>query len=454
MSFLIPLALCWFAAIGLSLLDGRRRAVALTAVAVLLAAFVVDVQVATETLQGRAFEDITGRWAAGVGIRLHVDSLSALFALTSTLVLVAVLVHELIAGIRARLFPALLLFLAAGLHGVFFTGDAFNFYVFFELSMVTAFALAAYGHTDAALRATWVFVMANLVGSVLLLSAITSLYHLTGTLDLSQIALRKELDGGTPLMLSAALMFAAFALKLGLFPFHAWLPPVYRDTRPAVAAAFAGALTLVGSYGLLRLGLVLFSAELTSAGPLLQGLGAASVLYGTLLGVHRSRPAEAVAYAAIAHAGYLMIAVGLGGTAGIVAALWLTVAGALDKSGLFLSLEAPSSGGRFTHIVAAMSSIGIPLTAGFLGKLYLLRAAALAEAWLPLAAVLVAGAMSIPLLFRAYDRTSGPGRDRLGPPSRALVSVALALVVVWIGVAPGPVTRLLHAAAAALGAAP
>jgi multicomponent Na+:H+ antiporter subunit D len=454
LSILLPLALCWLSAIAFCLLDGTRRSVGLLALFVLLATLGVDVLLALDAASGQVLEDVTGRWSAGVGIRLHVDALSALFALCATLVLVAVLTHELVAGVKARVFPSLILFLAAGLHGLFFTGDAFNFYVFFELSMVSAFALAAYGHDPAALRATWVFVMANLVGSVLLLVSITSLYDLTGTLDLVHMAERADLLEGTQLLVPGALLFAALALKLGLFPFHAWLPPVYRDTRPAVAAAFAGALSLVGSYGLLRLGLGVFRTELVAAGPLLTGLGAASVLYGTLLGLHRYRPAEAVAYAAIAHAGYLMIAVGIGGPTGVIAALWLTVAGALDKSALFLSLETPGSAGRFAHIVAAMSSVGIPLTAGFLGKLYLVRAVALDEQWVALVAVIAAGAMSIPLLFRAYDLLSGPSRDALPHRWRAAISVGLAAVLLFIGVVPAPLTSLMHAAAAALGAPP
>src|SRR5690606_82371 len=126
----------------------------------------------------------------GIGIRLRVDAASALFATVTTLVLFGVLAHEILEGIRARVFPALLLFLCVGLHGVFFTGDAFNFYVFFEVSMVSAFALASYGHGGAALRATWVFVVVNLLGTVMLLGGVTALYHVSGTLDLQAIAIR------------------------------------------------------------------------------------------------------------------------------------------------------------------------------------------------------------------------------------------------------------------------
>lgn len=454
MTFLMPLAVPWFAAIGVVAFDGRRRGVAALSAAALLAVLVVDVILLLATANGAVYEDVTGRWPQGVGIRLYVDAASALFATLSAFILFVVLVHEALEGIRSRAFPALVLFLCVGLHGVFFTGDAFNFYVFFELSMVSAFALASYGHGRAELRATWIFVVVNLLGSVLLLAGVTALYHVSGTLDLEGLARRAEVSDAMPLLLPAALVLSAFSLKLGLFPFHFWVPPVYRDTRPAVAALFSGALASIGSYGLLRIGFGVFGPELEAARALLVVLGVGSALYGSVLSFHRKVAAETFAYVAIAHAGLLMTAIGVGGDRGITAALWLLIAGALDKSLLFLSLDVPAAKGRFACGIAATSSSGIPLTVGFLGKLALLEAAVYEGAIVVAVLVVVATAFSIGGLFRSFWQAPEPEPREGGHGPRATFVFLLAVVVLLLGAAPLVVTDLVRAASAAFGGTP
>lgn len=454
MSFVAPLALAWLVAVGVAALDGRRRAVGVVAAVALAGVLLFDALLLARTLDGVTLEEVTGRWDAGIGIRLRVDAASAFFATLSSVVLFFVLVHEAIEGIRSRAFPALVLFLSVGLHGVFFTGDAFNFYVFFELSMVSAFALASYGHGGAELRATWVFVVVNLLGSVMLLGGVTALYHVSGTLDLDAMTARAALEGDMPLLLPAALVLAAFSVKLGLFPFHFWVPPVYRDTRPAVAAIFSGALATIGTYGLLRLGFGLFAPELEGARFLLVLLGAASALYGSVLAFHRRVAGETFAYASIAHAGLLMIAIGVGGENGVQAALWLMLAGSLDKTLLFLALDVPGAKGRLASGMGAMSASGIPVTIGFLGKLALLRAAVEADAIGVAIVVVIATAFAIGGLFRSFWRAPEaeprPEMRRGG----ALLPFALIVAVVLLGAAPRLVSPIIHAAAAALGGAP
>lgn len=455
MIFLAPLALPWLTAVGVVAFDGRRRAVAGVAALALLLVLALDVVLLFETARGVVYEDVSGRWPQGVGIRVYVDAASALFATVSAFILFALLVHEALEGIRSRAFPGLVLFLCVGLHGVFFTGDAFNFYVFFEVSMVSAFALASYGHGRAELRATWIFVVVNLLGSVLLLAGVTALYHVSGTLDLEGLALRAEQQGEImPLLVPAALVLSAFSLKLGLFPFHYWVPPVYRDTRPAVAALFAGALATIGSYGLLRIGFGVFGPELESARGLLVVLGVGSALYGSVLSFHRKVAAETFAYVSIAHAGLLMTAIGVGGVHGIEAALWLMLAGALDKSLLFLSLDVPGGKGRLLSGIGATSASGIPLTVGFIGKLALLDAAVASGALLVAVLVVVATAFSIGGLFRSFWQTPEPEPRSGGHGPRATFVFVLALAVLLFGAAPLLLRVSVHAAALALGGAP
>src|SRR5690606_22186814 len=119
-----------------------------------------------------------------------VDGFGLWFATICAGVAAAVMIHEGATRVGSRLFPALLVLMCAGLHGAFFTGDLFNFYVFFEISVVTSFALAAYGYGRAEVRGSFVYVALNLLGSVLFLFGVAALYPTTGTLDFTDIAVR------------------------------------------------------------------------------------------------------------------------------------------------------------------------------------------------------------------------------------------------------------------------
>ena len=137
---------------------------------------------------------------------------------------------------------------------MFLTGDLFNFYVFFELSMTAAYILATYGGTRRELGAALVFTTVNLLGTFVFLLSVAGLYHVTGTLDMAQIAARvADVDPNAAILIAVG-FFVAFSVKLGLFPFHFWLPTVYTGARPAVAAILSGGLANIGAYGLLRFG--------------------------------------------------------------------------------------------------------------------------------------------------------------------------------------------------------
>ncbi len=156
----------------------------------------------------------------------------------------------------------------------------------------------------------------NLLGSVFFLMAIAALYHVTGTLEMQDIAARGALVVPNSRILIAALIFVAFSVKLGLFPFHFWLPAVYTGTRPAVAAILSGALANIGSYGLLRFGGDMLTGELQLGSAALLVLGTASIIYGALQAISRHAPSEVLAYSSIGQVGYIMIALAVGGTWG------------------------------------------------------------------------------------------------------------------------------------------
>jgi multicomponent Na+:H+ antiporter subunit D len=453
----LPLGIAWVGAVVVGCLDGRRRGVQILAAAILAAALAAMVALAAAVFRDGPVQVVAGGWAPGVGIRLRADALGVSFAVVSLAVLLVCLLYETTGQVRARSFPALVLAMAAGLSGLFLTADAFNFYVFFEISMTAAYVLTAYGEKARQLRSAVIFSVANLLGSIFFLFAIAALYHVTGTLDMASIAARARVTEENPMMTIGAMLFAAFGIKLGLFPFHPWLPPVYTGTRPAVAAILSGALAGIGSYGLLRFGAGILDRELATAAPVLALLGVASILYGGVQAVSRHDPLEVLAYSSIGQVGYVLIALAIGGPAGYAAAVLFALLNAAIKTLLFLA--APTRGwlAGVPFAVGALAVAGVPPVSGFWSKAAVIRASleapGLASAALILA-IVVGGALSFVYMFQVYQRTyweATVDRATVSTPGRRLIVAALAVTVLLLGLLPGPLLAVSERAAAVLG---
>jgi multicomponent Na+:H+ antiporter subunit D len=429
----------------LAFLDGRRRGVAAFAAAGLALLGVLLALLLWQVIDAGAEEIVSGGWPAGIGIRLRADALGTTFALLTTLVITAATLQQAARGITSRAFPALAAFLALGLVGLFFTADAFNFYVFFEVAMTASFALAAYGDEPRQYRAAYTFAVVNLLGSVIFLTSVAGLYHVTGTLDMSLAAERTASAPSTALFAIAATMFVAFGLKLGLFPFHFWLPPVYRDTVPAVAAMLSGALANIGTYGLIRFGSSVLQPALADGSWVLLALGGASVLYGGLLALSRTIYAEVLAYSSISQAGYILLAIGLGGPVGYAAAVVYGIANSLNKTLLFLTGDLRVPLLAHTAALGAWSVAGLPPSSGFFAKAALFRAGVLHEHHGVMAVIGVGSVLSIAYMGQAHVRrfwTVSPRSTAGASPVVWLVLAVLALLTVALGVWPEPLFRI------------
>lgn len=457
MMLVIPLGIAWFASAGLALLDGRRRWVGWAGVAALAASLVGIVVLVVVVVTDGPVQTVAGGWPEGVGITLRADALGITFAVLSVSVLLIALCYEVLAGIRSRAFPALVLAMATGLIGLFLTADFFNFYVFFEIAMVSAYVLTSYGERPNQFRAATIFLTVNLLGSVLFLIAIAALYHLTGTLNMAQLAARIPIVQVNPSILSAALIFVAFGVKLGLFPFHFWLAAVYTGTSPAVAAILSGALANIGSYGLLRFGGDLLPRELEQAAPVLLILGGASILYGGLQAVSCGDPREVIAYSSIGQVGYILVALAIGNHIGYTAAVLFAMTNAINKTLLFLAIPLRGRLIGTALAVGAFGVTGLPPAAGFIGKASIFRAS-LAESSVALVILLFLGsALSFLYMFQVYGRVfwSAERTDEASPRSLRLVVVSLAVASLVLGIWPEPLLSLSDQAASVLpGRAP
>ncbi|CAM2835986.1 oxidoreductase [Mycobacterium intermedium] len=448
MSLSLALLVPWAAGTLLIALDGRRRYVAWSAVAALVATLVAIVFLTFDALSPGPEQVTTGGWQAGVGIVLRADALGVAFALVSVLVLIFAVASEAIVGVHSRTFPGLVVLLAAGLTGLFLTADVFNFYVFFEISMIASYALTTYGGLVRQLRAALIFAAVNLLGSFVFLISVAGTYHITGALAMSDVAQRIHDAGPNATLLVAVGFFVAFSVKLGLFPFHFWLPTVYTGTRPAVAAILSGAVANIGSYGLLRFGAGLFPDELRLAATAIIVLGVASMLYGGVVAVSRGDVVETLAYSAIGQVGYMLIALGIGGSIGLATAVVYSIINAVNKGVLFLAagLRGPLVAAAFA--IGAFSVAGVPPAAGFIAKLEVFRTAVAAGNPVLLVLLVVGSVLSLVYMFQVYQRRFWRPADPSAAvvevsalPARALV-LGFAVLVLAAGLAAEPLLSL------------
>jgi len=452
----LPAGIPWVLAALLAFLDGRKRWVGLVGGAGLAASLASLVWLTLVVLREGTVETVAGGWPEGVGITLRADALGVTFAAVSVAVILASLLYEVALGVRWRAFPPLVLLVAAGLNGLFLTGDAFNFYVFFEISMTASFVLVGYREKDYQVRAAFVFAVVNLLGSVVFLIGIAALYSITGSLDMAAIASRTDaLDPGSVIVV-ATVIFSAFCLKLGLFPFHFWLPAVYVGSHPPVAAILSGALANIGGYGLLRFGGGLLPRELAFGSAAVMVLGTASIVYGALQAISRRDTSEVMAYSAIGQVGYILLALGVGGPLGFTAAVLYSVVNSLNKGVVFLAagLRGPLVGAAFA--VGAFSIAGVPPAAGFVGKIAVFKAALAEGSALTAAALIVlvfaGSALSFLYAFQVYQRRFLAPREgeKPGPLAARLVVLSMAALLLLLGLWPEPLIYLSEAAAGAL----
>jgi len=448
----LALVVPWAAGAVLVALDGRGRIVCWLCVGTLATEIGALVALAVQVLPGRAVHSVTGGWPADVGIVLRADSLGVAFALVSAVMLLAAVVQSIVEGVQERTFPGLVVLLATGLNGLFLTGDMFNFYVFFEIAMTAAYVLTTYGGGRRELGAALVFAAVNLLGSSVFLLAIAGVYRVTATLAMETIALRMADVEPNAAILIAVGFFIAFGVKLGLFPFHFWLPTVYTGARPAVAAILSGALANIGAYGLIRFGAGLLPNELALGATALILIGCASIVYGGVLAVSRRDPAETLAYSAIGQVGYVLVALGVGGPVGLAAAVLYALVNSLNKTMLFLAVGVRGPLISAVFALGALSVAGMPPAVGFLGKLALVHTGIVAGSP-ALVALLVAGsALSFVYMFQMYQREfwRTPPADH---PSRwplQLLPAMLAVLVLAAGLWPEPLLALSRDAAALL----
>ena len=404
--------------------SGPQRLVSLIAVAGLLPVAILLLKLADS---GATSVYQLGNWPAPFGITLVVDRLSALLLLLTAIMSWPVLLYATGGDDRCgHNFHVLFPLQVFGINGAFLTGDLFNLFVFFEILLIASYSLAVHGGGPQRIRAGLHYVVLNLLGSSLFLVAIGTLYAVTGTLNMADLAVKiaaASPEQTTLLRISALLLLVVFALKAAILPLHLWLPALYSSITAPVAALFA-IMTKVGVYAILRTFTLIFplnTAPSDVAG-WLPPLALLTLAAGTLGVLGCRRLTSLIAYLVVVSMGTLLAGIGLFTIAGITAALYYLPHTTLITAGMFLlaDLIARQRGAAadwfspgppmapgvlpllgILFFVGAVASAGMPPLSGFIGKLLLLQAVPPEEAALLWTIVLVGGLAALIALSKA-----------------------------------------------------
>lgn len=422
-----------------------------------------------------------GGWSAPVGITLVADRLSVLMLVVSVAVTLGVLIYAIGQGLAdgakrapVTIFHPTFLLLSAGVSNAFLTGDLFNLYVGFEILLVASFVLISLGGTRSRIRSGTVYIVVSLLGSVLFLTALALVYAATGTVNMAQLAQRlPEIDPGVALLLQV-LLLTAFGLKAAVFPLSAWLPDSYPIAPAPVTAVFAGLLTKVGVYAIIRTQVLLFPAGQLDT--VLIVLGMATMLVGILGAVAQDDLKRLLSFTLVSHIGFMIWGVAVASRASLAAAIFYVahhitvqtalflIAGIMERKGGYTDLRKLGSLAKkapllaILFLVPALNLAGIPPFSGFVGKLGLLSAsAARASGWdYPMITVaLVSSLLTLLVMLRVWNMAfwQDAPQDYSAPRTPRIMSVAttgIVAVSLMLTVVAGPLMSYTTDTAAVL----
>ncbi len=425
-----------------------------------------------------------GNWEAPFGIEIVADPLGAGMVLVTALIAASALTFQLSSADPAPASPGLLPLLHglfAAVSGAFLTGDIFNLYVWFELMLVCSLGLIAHRAATRQLDATLKYFVLNALGTLFLLLGIAFLYGATGHLGFGALAAAAQATDPARLAPFVTLIALAFLVKAGAFPVYGWLPASYPSLPAPILALFAGLLTKVGVYALLRLFATVFPVAPSYILEALMWIAAATMVVGVLGAAYHWDMRRILAFHIISQIGYMLLGIALASPAAHVATIFYVVHHIVVKANLFLiaalvfrhtgSYDLRKTGGLYAahpglavlFAIPALSLVGIPPLSGFWAKLLMVQET-LVQGRFGLAAI----ALSVGMLtlysmtkiwFGAFWRRHPDPSWECPRPATVrpafVATGALAVVTLLIGLAPEQLIVFASAAEGALlGGAP
>jgi len=405
-----------------------------------------------------------GGWEAPIGITLVADRLAAIMLVIAVLMLLAVLIYAIgQPGAEEHHvgFHPVYLILAAGVSAAFLTGDLFNLFVAFEVMLMASYVLITLGGSADQVRSGMTYVVISLIASTLFLLALAFVYASTGTVNLADLSAKiADLPSGVRSGL-ALLLIVVFGIKSAIFPLFFWLPDSYPTAPTPVTAIFAGLLTKVGVYALLRTQTLLFPAD-TQPGTLLLVVAGITMVVGVFGAITQNDIKRILSFHIVSQIGYMIMGLGLFSVAGLAGAVIYIIHHIVVKTTLFMvaglieqrtgtAQLAELSGLRrlepalaLLFILPALSLAGIPPFSGFVAKLALVEAGLSTGEYTIVAVSLAVSLLTLFSMTKIWANTFwGPdqgndiGRTLTAPRRALMVGSTATLVVLSLAIAAG-----------------
>jgi multicomponent Na+:H+ antiporter subunit D len=467
----VPVLLPLLAA-GLCMLVGRsrtaQRVVALSALTVSTAA-AIAVMIGVDR-DGTVVVD-AGDWGAPLGIVLVADGLATIMLAIATTTLLLVLVYAIGQPGAERNhvgFQSAYMILSAGVALSFLTGDLFTMFVGFEMMLTSSYVLMTLGGTQDQVRSGMTYVVISLVASVLFITALALIYMATRTVNLADLSERIPLLAPGLQSAFALLLLVVFGIKAAVFPLFFWLPDSYPTAPSPVTAIFAGLLTKVGVYALIRTQLLLFPESARPATVILW-LAGLTMVVGVLGAVAQQDMKRILSFHIVSQIGYMVMGLGLFTVAGVAAAIYFIVHQVVVKTALFLTgglVEHVGGSSRLSRVggmlgtapvlavlflVPALSLAGFPPMSGFIGKFALFDAGVGSASYWVVAAAVIAAFLTLFSMTKIWSGVfwnpkerepqatpHAPGRWG-GPVLMVVPTATLVVLTVALGVFAGPI---------------
>jgi multicomponent Na+:H+ antiporter subunit D len=441
--------------------------------------FVAGLALLASVSQGGIQAGQIANWPAPFGITLVADLMSAILVLLCGLLGMCVAVYSLQSmdpRREASGYYPLLHILLMGINGAFLTGDMFNLYVWFEVMLIASFVLLALGGERPQLEGAIKYVTLNLMSSALFLAAVGILYGIAGTLNMADLSVQFNEVPDTGLVTTLAILFlVAFGVKAAIFPLFFWLPASYHTPPVAVSAIFAGLLTKVGVYALVRVFTLLFVQEITFTHTIILVIAALTMVTGVLGAVAQSEFRRILAFHSVSQIGYMVMGLGLFTPLALAGALYFMFHHSVVKSTLFLvsgiayhirgTYQLKNLGGLYPlysglallFLIPALSLAGIPPLSGFWAKVVLVQAGFETQQYLLVGVSLAVGLLTLFSMTKIWAEAfwkplpEGNADDTALPRSSWVILaspiVLLTMIAVVMGLAAGPAITLTMQAA-------
>ena len=444
-----------------------------------------SVELLTTVQESGPIDYAIGNWPRHVGIVYHIDIANAYILTIVSAVSAFVFpysyhsIQQEVPEYKLHYFYAALVLCLTGLLGIAATGDIFNIFVFLEISSLSTYALVAMGDKPGkpprASLAAYRYLIMGTVGGTFILLGIGFLYMMTGTLNIAELSERlPPLSDTSTVRAAFAFITVGASIKLALFPVHTWLPNIYTHAPNVVSAFLSSTATKVSYYVLLRAMYTLFGAALAAQALQLKLLIGPMALIAIFLGsfnaIKQSNVKKILAFSSVAQIGYMVLGLSMNNLDGLTGGLIHLFNHALMKGGLFMavgcmfyryqSVELSDLKGvgrtmpftTFAFVLGGLGMIGVPFTAGFISKWYLVLGAFEADVWWLAILILIASLMAVMYIFKVIEAAYflEPDTDvevSEAPLSMLVPTYALVLASVYFGIFTEPMLGAAREAA-------